>query len=442
MEEIKKSLGSVIITKEIATDIKKSVKNTADFGKKIKEYITQNTTNFLDVILFGAILIGASDIHIEPQEDKVRIRIRLDGVLQDITFFSQETYHNLLSRIKLLSKIKLNITEKPQDGRFTVVVENALIEMRTSSLPSEYGESIVIRILNPKNLIELSALGLRKDLYRILEKEIKRPNGMIVVSGPTGSGKTTTLYAFLLQIQNSEIKIITIEDPIEYHLTGISQTQVAPEKGYNFSEGLMSIVRQDPDIILVGEIRDLETAKIALQASLTGHLVLSTIHTNNAAGTIPRLIDLGADLSSVASALKMVVGQRLVRKICKECSILVKPSKEELVEIKTGLKNIPENILEEIGISKNLNQIKIPKIKEGGCKICNFTGYKGRKGIFEVFLIDAQMEKFILTSPSVASIKELLIKKGMVTIYQSGLIEIVLGETTLKEVKKVVEADE
>src|SRR3989338_8759002 len=442
MEEIKKSLGSVIITNEIATDIKKSVKNTADFGKKIKEYITQNTTNFLDVILFGAILIGASDIHIEPQEDKVRIRVRLDGVLQDITFFSQETYHNLLSRIKLLLKIKLNITEKPQDGRFTVVVENALIEMRTSSLPSEYGESIVIRILNPKNLIELSALGLRKDLYRILEKEIKRPNGMIVVSGPTGSGKTTTLYAFLLQIQNSEIKIITIEDPIEYHLTGISQTQVAPEKGYNFSEGLMSIVRQDPDIILVGEIRDLETAKIALQASLTGHLVLSTIHTNDAAGTIPRLIDLGADLSSVASALKMVVGQRLVRKICKECSILVKPSKEELVEIKTGLKNIPENILEEIGISKNLNQIKIPKIKEGGCKICNFTGYKGRKGIFEVFLIDAQMEKFILTSPSVASIKELLIKKGMVTIYQSGLIEIVLGETTLKEVKKVVEADE
>ena len=437
-EEIKKILGGVTINPEIISDVKKNAGSILSFGKKVEEYLTQSTTDFLDVILFGAINLGASDIHIEPQEDKIRLRIRLDGILQDAVFFDQTIYRNLLSRLKLLSKLKLNITEKPQDGRFTIAANDLLIEIRTSSLPSEYGESIVMRILNPKNLIGLESLGLRKDLYKILEKEIKRPNGMIAVSGPTGSGKTTTLYAFLMKIQNPEIKIITIEDPIEYHLTGVSQTQVAPEQGYSFSKGLMSIVRQDPDVILVGEIRDSETAKIALQASLTGHLVLSTIHTNDAAGTIPRLVDLGAELSAIASAIKTIISQRLIRTVCKDCSALTKPLPEELSAIKKGLKGISK----ETGIPKNLDAIKIAKVSEKGCKACNFTGYKGRKGIFEVFLVDGQMEKFILTGPSVASIKALLIKKGMVTIYQSGLIEVVLGHTTMQEVKKVVEADE
>lgn len=445
MDEIaKKILGSVTITPEIIEEIEKSTKNITDFKKKIDKYTVQNTTNLLDVILLGSIVLDASDIHIEPQKEHARLRIRLDGILQDIAFFEQNIYHNLLSRLKLLSKLKLNITEKPQDGRFTIAIKDLLIEIRTSSLPAEYGESIVMRVLNPKNFIEFNILGLRKDLYKILEKEIKRPNGMIIVTGPTGSGKTTTLYAFLMKIQNPEIKIITIEDPIEYHLKGVSQTQVVPEKGYDFSEGLRSIVRQDPDVILVGEIRDLETAKIALQASLSGHLVLTTLHTNDAAGTIPRLIDLGANPSSIAPSLKIVLAQRLIRKVCKKCSTLVKPSTEELLEIKNGLKNLSKDFLKTLSAVAKVvvDEIKVAKIKEGGCTACNFTGYRGRKGLFEIFLVNAEMEKFILTNPPVSFIKEKAIKEGMITIYQSGLIEVILGETTLEEVKKVVGSDE
>ena len=430
-------LGSVTITETIIKDTKKNIKNIGDFGKKIKKYATQSTTDLLSVILFGAIVLEASDIHIEPQENQVRLRVRLDGILHDVAFFEQNIYHDLLSRLKLLSKLKLNITEKPQDGRFTILAEGSLIEIRISSLPSEWGESIVMRVLNPKNLMVLETLGLRKDLYEVLDKELKKPTGMIVVAGPTGSGKTTTLYAILMRLHDPGIKIITIEDPIEYHLTGVSQTQAVPEKGYSFAQGLMSIVRQDPDVILVGEIRDSETAKIAVQAALTGHLVLSTLHTNDASGTIPRLVNLEVDLSSIPPALNLVISQRLIRKVCKNCSVLAKPSTEELKEIKGGLKGVPK----EVDVPKDLNKIKIAKIKEGGCKICNFTGYIGRKGIFELFLVDAEIEKFILTNPSVSSVKELLIKKGMVTIYQSGLIEVILGETTLEEVKRVVGVD-
>ncbi|OGZ69379.1 MAG: hypothetical protein A3D44_02680 [Candidatus Staskawiczbacteria bacterium RIFCSPHIGHO2_02_FULL_42_22] len=437
MEPSKKLLGSVTIIPEIVADIKKNVQNIADFTKEIQEHIKQNTTNLLDVILCAAIQLTASDIHLEPEEEKIRLRIRIDGVLQDVAFFEQPVYHHLLSRLKLESKIKLNITDKPQDGRFTINIDDMLVEVRTSSLPAEYGESIVMRILNPRDLKNLDDLGLRDDLYQIFLKEIQKPNGMIIITGPTGAGKTTTLYAFLMKIQNPQIKIITIEDPIEYHLKGISQTQVAPEKGYDFSDGLRSIVRQDPDVILVGEIRDLETAKISLQAALTGHLVLSTIHTNDAAGTIPRLVDLGIDTASIAPAIKMAVGQRLIRKVCKECSVMASPSAEQLEELKKGLHGVPKEI-----INLNVEAVKIAAVAEKGCKACNFSGYKGRKGLYEVFLVDSDMERFILTNPPVSAIKELSIKKGMITIYQSGLIEVALGNATFEEVKRVVEADE
>lgn len=446
-------LGSVTIAPETAEEVKKSVRNIADFSKTITGYLGGNTTNLLDTILFGAIVLQASDIHIEPQEAQVRLRARIDGVLQDVLMLEQEIYQALLSRLKLLSKIKLNIVDNPQDGRFSILVGDKEIEVRTSSLPAEYGETVVMRILNPENLKSLDNLGLRQDLHELFTKEIKRPNGMIVVTGPTGAGKTTTLYAFLMQIQNPEIKIVTIEDPIEYHIKGVSQTQAAPEKGYSFADGLRSIVRQDPDVILVGEIRDLETTKIALQASLTGHLVLTTLHTNDAAGTIPRLIDLGGDQSSISSALKMVVAQRLVRKVCAKCSSLIKPSAAELAEIKKGLKGIPKNILDEVK-TRALNSLsarpstkfefgaRVAKVKEGGCKDCNFTGYKDRTGLYEVFLVDAEMEKMILKNPPVSDVKELAIKKGMVTIWQSGLLEVIEGQTTLEEVKKVVGEDE
>ena len=404
------------------------IKNITEFKEKIDKSLAEKTTELVNVLLGGAITLNCSDIHLEPDKEKVKVRVRIDGILQDVTTADIKIYQALLSRIKLLSGIKLNITDKPQDGRFSLLVaisqkEIVPIEIRVSTLPAENGESTVLRILNPKSLVEMESLGLRKDLLQVFEKEIKKPNGMIIVTGPTGSGKTTTLYAFLKKIQRPEVKIITIEDPIEYHLKGVSQTQVQPKKGYDFASGLKSIMRQDPDVILVGEIRDLETVETALQAALTGHLVLSTLHTNDATGTVSRLISLGANPSNIGPAVNIAVAQRLVRKVCKKCSKQRKPTAEELTEIKKELKSLPKII-------------KIPQIK--GCKYCNFTGYKGRIGIFEAFLLDDEIERFILTNSSIADLRKFAVRKGMTTIKQDGLLKVLENLTTLEEVKRVV----
>ena len=404
-------------------EIQKQIKNISEFREKIEKSLTKSVTLLSEIILGGGIALDTSDLHIEPEETKAKVRVRVDGILQDVTTFNRKLYEQLLNRIKLVAGIKLNVTDRPQDGRFSVSIEGWYsIEIRTSTLPTENGEVIVLRILNPKNLIELEALGLRKDLLEVFKKEIKKPNGMIIVTGPTGSGKTTTLYAFLKKIQRAEIKIITIEDPIEYHLKGISQTQVQPEKGYDFASGLRSIVRQDPDVILVGEIRDLETAEIALQAALTGHLVLTTLHTNDAAGTIARLINLGAKPLNVAPAINMAVAQRLIRKVCKKCSKLRRPTAQELKQIKKELKKVPQ-------------KVKIPQVK--GCQYCNFTGYRGRVGIFEAFVIDDETEDFILTSPSISALRNKVIKKGMIPMRKDGFIKVLEGITTIEEVKRI-----
>lgn len=425
MPEVSKRITGLV---EIQREQFEKIQNISDFKEEFRKSLQKRITKILEVILGGGISLGASDVHIEPEEEKVKIRLRLDGILQDIIYLDKETYNNILSRVKLLSGIKLNITDRPQDGRFSVAIGKNTIEIRTSALPAEYGESIVLRILNPKSLISLEDLGLREDLLKLFERELKKPNGMIIVTGPTGSGKTTTLYAFLKKIHKPEIKIITIEDPIEYRLPGISQTQVAPQKGYDFASGLKSIVRQDPDVILVGEIRDLETANIALQSSLTGHLVLTTLHTNDAAGTIARLINLGAKPADIGPAINLAIAQRLVRKICKKCLKLEKPSVEKLKKIKNGL-----------GIRVG-SKIKIPKAM--GCQDCNYTGYRGRIGLFEAFLIDDKMEKFILKSPSIAALREEAIKRGggggMTTMMQDGLTKVLAGLTTLEEVERVI----
>lgn len=431
MEEAKKITGAVEIPQNIIKDVQKKIKNIPDFKEKINASLGRSVTELLEIILAGAIKLDSSDIHIEPEENQTKIRIRTDGVLQDVIFFDLKVYKSLLSRIKLLSGLKLNVTDRPQDGRFSILMTDLTIEIRASALPAEYGESIVLRILNPKSLIDLEALGLRKDLLEIFKKEIQKPNGMIIITGPTGSGKTTTLYAILKKINEPEVKIITIEDPIEYHLKGISQTQVDPKKGYDFASGLKSIMRQDPDIVLVGEVRDLETASIALQASLTGHLVLSTLHTNDAAGTIARLQALGEKPINIAPAINMAVAQRLIRKVCKKCSGLKKPSSEELKKFKEVLNGISK----EVAIPQIGNQTKIPKTK--GCKDCNFTGYRGRIGIVEAFLIDDEMEEVILTSPSIVELRKLAIKKGMVLMRQDGFIKVLEGITTIEEVERV-----
>jgi len=432
IEGPKKITGEVKINPLTVSDVKKEIKNIADFKTKLEKSLNKRTSDILEIILVGSIFLEASDIHIEPEEEKTKFRLRIDGVLQDVLYFEIKKYKALLSRIKLLSGLKLNIHDRPQDGRFSILIEDASIEIRASALPAEYGESIVLRILNPKNLINMEQLGLRKDLQARFVKEIKRPNGMIIITGPTGSGKTTTLYAVLKKINKPEIKIITIEDPVEYKLEGVSQTQVDKTKGYTFAKGLRAIVRQDPDVILVGEIRDLETAQIALQAALTGHLVFSTLHTNDAAGAVARLIDLGARPVSIAPALNMTVAQRLPRKVCKKCVKLVTPSPKILSQIKKDLKNVPKEILPASFLKKTF---KIPKAV--GCEDCNNTGYKGRIGIYETFLVDDEMEKFILKSPSIVGMKELAIKKGMILMRIDGLIKVLEGITTIEEIERV-----
>lgn len=387
----------------------------------------RKTTEILELILAGAISSDASDVHIEPQEKNVRLRLRLDGILHDIIFFEYKIYNLLLSRIKLISGLKLNIRDQAQDGRFSIHIKETEVEVRVSVIPENYGESIVLRILNPKSIsVPFEALGIEKQLFEILSKEIKKPNGMIINTGPTGSGKTTTLYAILKQISSPEIKIITLEDPIEYHLQGIIQTQVEEEKSYTFSNGLRAIVRQDPDVIMVGEIRDLETAKIALNAALTGHLVLSTLHTNNAAGTIPRLIDLGVNPSIIAPAINISIAQRLVRKICNNC--------KEKYELKK----------EEIEIIKKYNppagRSKIKYLWRGkGCRECNNFGYKGRIGIFEAILVDEKIEKIILEKPNETEILEASRNQGILNMQQDGILKVLDGVTTLEELQKVVE---
>jgi type II secretory ATPase GspE/PulE/Tfp pilus assembly ATPase PilB-like protein len=451
----KKITGEIVIPVETLSELQRDVKNVFTFKEKIEIATEERLSDVLDVILGGAICLGASDVHIEPKKEGTKIRVRVDGLLQDVLSIDVEIYKKLVSRIKLLARLKLNISDRPQDGRFSVIVpENIntdskktyMVEIRTSSLPTEYGETIVLRILNPKSLISLEALGLRKDLEDIFVKEIQKPNGMIIITGPTGSGKTTTLYAFLKKIQKPEIKIITIEDPIEYHLKGISQTQVSAKevrsfgdslsprttkKIYGFANGLRAIMRQDPDVILVGEIRDLETASIALQAALTGHLVFSTLHTNDAAGTIARLQALGEKAINIAPAINMSIAQRLVRRVC-GCAKKEKVSVSNLEKIKKALSGLPKEV-QHIKIDS-----EIQLAKPVGCKNCNSTGYRGRAGIYEALSVNEKIEQFILTSPSISALKKEAIKNGMVTMYQDGILKVLEGVTTIEEVERVV----
>lgn len=426
-------LNSLNLKKEIFETIEREVSDISDLKEKIKNSLPKDITEILNIIFSGIIKLRASDLHIEPAKNTTKLRLRLDGILHDLIEINHEIYENLLSRIKILARIKLNITKKPQDGRFTILLptKSIQIEVRVSTLPAEYGESVVMRILNPKSLISLKELGLRNDLLKIFQNEIKKPNGMIIVTGPTGSGKTTTLYAFLKEITKPEIKIITIEDPIEYHLEGISQTQVDPLSGYNFANGLRSIVRQDPDVILVGEIRDAETAKIAIQASLTGHLVLSTLHTNDAVGTIDRLLNFGIDQEMISSALNIIIAQRLVRKVCPKCTLFRKITEEEKEHFKKDFQ-----ILKNKEIIPPLDGAEIPIIK--GCKFCNFTGYRGRIGIFEAIKLSENIKKLILNKEPVFSIEKQAIKEGMVPMYQDGLIKVLNKKTSLEELERVV----
>jgi len=438
-------IGGLEISGEILRETAKKIQKMQDIEKMIAEILKENKihkiSRLLETILAGAIAIKASDIHIEPEETRGRLRLRLDGILIDVTFFGLDIYRLLNSRIKLLSGMKLT-SKIAQDGRFSIAEEKEEINIRSSLIPGAYGESIVMRILDPKSIqVPLEEIGIEPYLFSVIQKEISKPNGLILVTGPTGSGKTTTLYAFLKKIYSPEIKIITIEDPIEYHLIGVTQTQTSEEKGYTFAEGLRSALRQDPDVVMVGEIRDKETAETAVQSALTGHIVFSTLHTNNAAGVIPRLIDLGVNPKILVSALSLSIAQRLVRKLCQFCKKEKVPTEEENKTIKLVL----ESIKAEGKSLSNYNikeEAPIKLFAAVGCEKCNMTGFKGRIGIFEAIKTDEMIEKIMPENPSEREIKKVARAQGILSMRQDGMVKMINGITSFEEVQSVVDLNE
>jgi len=402
--------------------------------RDLQEQINQaQTTEIVTMIMAAAVKSNSSDIHIEAEEKEIKVRFRIDGVLHDVAVLGKEAWSKIISRMKLLAGVKINVIDKPQDGRLSIYLKEDRIDIRASFLPTNFGESVVMRLLRSSAVgLEFGDLGIRGRAFEQLKREIERPNGMIITTGPTGSGKTTTLYAVLKKLNNQETKIITIEDPIEYQLKGVNQSQTTPS--YTFAQGLRSIVRQDPDIIMVGEIRDLETAEIAIQAALTGHLVLSTIHTNDAAGTVPRFLSMGAKPFLLAPALNAMIGQRLVRKVCPKCKVESKLSKDIGDRVKELLEKLPE---EE---KKKINLDKLKFYHGTGCDFCQGIGYKGRIGIYEVMTMNAVIEKLILAGQvSEYDMRDNAAKNGMITMVQDGLLKAIDGITSIEEVFRVSE---
>ncbi len=430
--EKREVVKGVTITEEELKKYGGEIKNFEDLNNKVQTVSTSEVVSMVVASAFGA---EASDIHIEAEEKRVVIRFRLDGVLHLVANLPKEAWKQTISRIKLLSGLKINITDKPQDGRFTIFLTNDKIDVRVSTIPTGFGESVVMRLLRSATVgLEFEDLGIRGEPYEELKKQIERPNGMIMTTGPTGSGKTTTLYAILKKLSSPEVKIITLEDPIEYKLAGINQSQIDASRGYTFPAGLRSILRQDPDVLMVGEIRDLETAETSIQAALTGHLVISTIHTNDASGAIPRFLSMGVKPFLLSPALDAIIGQRLVRKICKECKEEISLDAETLQKVKKILEELPE---------KEKKQIKMDNLKfyhGKGCLKCNNIGYKGRIGIYEILIMNKEIEQVILSGDvSEYKMKEIAVKNGMVTMVQDGLLKAIDGITSVEEVFGVAE---
>jgi len=434
--------GSMAISGEALKKLIVNIKNVEDIKKAVQDIEKDNihtTSHILEIALAGAVAINASDIHFEPEENTVRLRFRLDGILHEVMEIPPAAHKFINSRIKLISGLKITANSIAQDGRFSIWLDQDEISLRVSLIPGAYGESIVMRILNPKSIrVKLEDMGVEPKLYDIFLKEIHKPNGLILLTGPTGSGKTTTLYSFLQKIYSTEIKIITIEDPIEYHLPGITQTQTDAEKGYTFLEGLRSALRQDPDVIMVGEIRDGETAKIAVESALTGHLVFSTLHTNNAAGVIPRLIDLDVNPKILVSALSLSIAQRLVRRLCIHCKKerVIKTEELELINKMIAKAKSYNKDFAEYGVDL-INPFKL--YGPVGCLECNNTGFKGQIGIFEAIYNDAKIEDIIVKNPSEREIKEAARNQVSLTIQEDGMVKILKGITSYDEVGGVVD---
>jgi type IV pilus assembly protein PilB len=431
---IKKIVSGVEITEKDLEKYSEEIKNFKQLNEKIQK---ANITDIVTMVIAASITARSSDIHIEAEEKDIKIRFRIDGILQEAASLPKDLWSKVISRIKLISGLKINVTNIPQDGRFTIFVKSGKIDVRVSCLPTSYGESVVMRLLMPSAAgLGFDGLGLWEPAYSQLKAQAERPNGMIVTTGPTGSGKTTTLYSILNKLNEPGVKIITLEDPVEYKLAGINQSQIDYSRDYTFAKGLRSILRQDPDIVMVGEIRDLETADIAIQAALTGHLVISTIHTNSASGAIPRFMSMGVKPFLLAPALNAVIGQRLVRRICEECKVEDNLDAETLERVKKILDELPPAVKEKY--QKDLANLKFKK--GTGCEACNNIGYKGRLGIYEVMAMSAEIEKIILSEQvSEYQMQDIAVKAGMVTMVQDGLLKALSGVTSVSEVFSAAE---
>lgn len=388
----------------------------------------------IDTILEHAVIGGASDVHIEPSTKTLDVRYRVDGILRKSVTLPLTITRAVVSRIKILSNLKIDEQRLPQDGRFHGTYGDREIDFRVSTMPTVNGEKAVMRILDKTTgILTLEQLGFVGKSYEILQINIHKPHGMTLVTGPTGAGKSTTLYAVIGVLNNVGLNIVTLEDPVEYFIDGINQSQVNHQIGFTFASGLRSIVRQDPDVIMVGEIRDKETADMAVHAALTGHIVLSTLHTNDAAGATPRLIDMGIEPFLIASSVNVVIAQRLARRICQHCKTELKVPKEVILEIEKEIKNLPKEVAQKIkGDSASLT------IYKGvGCDFCNQTGYKGRIGIFEVLPIEGKVEDLVMNRASSSDIQKASIEMGIATMKQDGVLKVLEGFITMEELWRI-----
>jgi type IV pilus assembly protein PilB len=403
-----------------------------DFERLVEE---APISKVVAVMLRHAVEGGASDVHIEPTRDRLKVRFRLDGVLHSSLLLPLRIHQAVVARIKILSNLKIDEMRVPQDGRFSTRIDNQDIDFRVSSFPTTEGEKVAIRVLDPaKGMLDLEELGMVGRNLKVMKEAIQKPYGMILATGPTGAGKTTTLYAILRILNQEGVNIVSLEDPVEYYMEGVNQSQMRPDIGYTFASGLRSVVRQDPDIIMVGEIRDEETANLATHAALTGHVVLSTLHTTNALGTLPRLVDLGIQAYLIPPSLSISLAQRLVRKLCPECKKKVKPPAKIRDMISKELENLPPAIKKEAKIPT-----EIFVFEPVGCKKCRSEGYRERIGVFEVLVMTDRLSELILKELSEVSLSEEARIQGMITMKQDGILKVLEGATSIEEVLRVAE---
>ncbi len=387
------------------------------------------------VILRHAIEGNASDIHIEPSREKLNIRFRQDGILHLSLFLPLSVHPSIVSRIKILANLKIDESRIPQDGRFSAKINNKDIDFRVATFPILYGEKVEIRVLDPtEGLKPFDKMGFSTRNLEIIQKALKMPYGLIISSGPTGSGKTTTLYGLMRILNQETVNVVTIEDPIEYSIAGVNQSQIRADIGYSFAEGLRQILRQDPNVIMVGEIRDEETASLVINAALTGHIVLSTLHTNSAVGVIPRLIDMGVRSFLIPSTLRVIISQRLIRTLCPKCKRKVEPGEKVKNYILEVLKSLPASVKKEIKIT---NPLYVYEAR--GCDVCNLKGYKGRAGLFEVLSMTDELIDIILKNPVESLILKSAQKQGMLTMLQEGILKVLDGDTTIAEITRVTQ---